>query len=140
MADSNAGQTLADDLAALRVAMKPAFDAEAAEWKHHGPAAKSRLEATGASLDYLGGNCPVQAEGTVDGQPYYFRARGNAWELWIGQSADWWSDRAWSIERDYGSWPDAGWMPRHEALGFIVEGVVAYRARAAEPCPPSVAL
>jgi hypothetical protein len=25
--------------------------------------------------------------------------------------------------------PDPGWMPRREALGFIVDGIEAYRAR-----------
>ena len=27
------------------------------------------------------GACPVQAEGTVDGLPFYFRARGGEWTL-----------------------------------------------------------
>lgn len=32
------------------------------------------------------------------------------------------------IEREYGEWPDAGWMPRHVALGFIVASIAEYRA------------
>lgn len=35
-------------------------------------------------VKYIGGACPVQAEGTVDGIPFYFRARGNGWSLSIG--------------------------------------------------------
>lgn len=124
-----AEKTLKEVFAAMGAAMKPAFDRERAEWDAHGAAATAKLEAAGATLDHIGGNCPVQAEGTVDGQAFYSRARGDAWELWIGQAADWWTERAWSIEREYGKWPDAGWMARHEALGFIVEGIEAYRAR-----------
>ena len=29
------------------------------------------------------GLCPVQAEGTIDGYPFYFRARGERWGLHI---------------------------------------------------------
>jgi len=31
----------------------------------------------------LGGACPVQAEGTIDGHPFYFRYRGDEWSLTI---------------------------------------------------------
>ncbi len=31
----------------------------------------------------LGGACPVQAEGTIDGHPFYFRFRGDEWSLTI---------------------------------------------------------
>lgn len=124
-----AEKTLKEVFAAMGAAMKPAFDRERAEWDAHGVEATTKLEATGATLANIGGNCPVQAEGTVDGQAFYFRARGDEWKLWIGPADDWFTERAWSIEREYGKWPDAGWMPRHEALGFIVEGIEAYRAR-----------
>lgn len=29
------------------------------------------------------GNCPVQAEGTINGFPFYFRSRGGHWSLSI---------------------------------------------------------
>ena len=32
----------------------------------------------------IGGNCPVQAEGRIDGLPLYFRARSSHWSLGIG--------------------------------------------------------
>ena len=35
-------------------------------------------------IDSFGGNCPVQAEGTIDGKPFYFRARGSSWSMSIG--------------------------------------------------------
>jgi hypothetical protein len=31
----------------------------------------------------LGGACPVQAEGTINGHPFYFRYRGDEWSLTI---------------------------------------------------------
>lgn len=114
-------------LDAIGEAIKPRLEDERALWDIHGPEARKRLAATGAELFGIGGNCPVQAEGGVDGVAFYFRARGAAWEFWVGPEADWFSDRSFSFEGDYGAWPDAGWMPRHEALGFIVEGINAYR-------------
>lgn len=32
---------------------------------------------------FWGGNCPVQAEGRVDGLPCYFRARGESWQFCV---------------------------------------------------------
>jgi len=62
-------------------------------------------------IQMLGGNCPVQAEGTINGQPFYFRARGDSWRMNIGD---------WSYEEDYGTGPfDAGWMTEDEARAFI---------------------
>lgn len=34
----------------------------------------------------LGGVCPVQAEGTINGKPFYFRARHGKWSLDIADS------------------------------------------------------
>jgi hypothetical protein len=115
---------LLDDIAKT---LAPVFAEQRAQWAEHGPAAVEAFNATGGTLDTFGGNCPVQAEGTIDGQRFYFRARGEHWEFWVGAEADWFTDRAWLIEQDYGTFPDAGWMPQHEALGFIVEGIGAYR-------------
>lgn len=67
----------------------------------------------------IGGNCPVQAEGTVGGKPFYFRARGSSWSMSIG-GADPADNPEWSHEEDYGTRPyDAGWMPFAEAKSFI---------------------
>ena len=97
--------------------------------KREGPAALARLEATGAILDSIGGNCPVQANGDVDGNWFYFRARGDEWQFYVADSDDLIFDAPdFYVERDYGSGFDAGWMPQHEAIGFIVNSIADYRA------------
>lgn len=121
--------SFAELLADIGKALGPFFEEQRAVWEREGPAAIAAFDATGATLDTIGGNCPVQAEGMVDGQPFYFRARGAHWSLDVGPVETWHGHGCWSIAREYGTWPDAGWMPDHEALGFIVEGIAAYRAR-----------
>lgn len=70
-------------------------------------------------VDWLGGNCPVQAEGTINGRPFYFRARGNSWRMNIG-GGDVVTEPEWSYDADYGTGPfDAGWMTQDQALTFI---------------------
>jgi hypothetical protein len=76
-------------------------------------------------IDYLGGNCPVQAEGTILGEPFYFRARGSRWSLGIG--GDPVGKPEWEHEEQYGEWPDAGWMNEDEARAFIDKAVGLYR-------------
>lgn len=80
------------------------------------------------TLRYLGGNCPVQAEGTVDGKPFYFRARGNEWRMNIGGE-----DEAviitpeWTYAENYGAEPfAAGWMSEAEAAAFMNEAFTLY--------------
>jgi hypothetical protein len=34
------------------------------------------------------GTCPVQAEGKINGLPFYFRSRGNNWSLSIAATPD----------------------------------------------------
>jgi hypothetical protein len=69
----------------------------------------------GVRIEWLGGNCPVQAEGTFDGYPFYFRARGTAVTCDVG---DWtWDGPAYE-------WPDAGWIGEELARAYIGE---AYR-------------
>lgn len=67
-------------------------------------------------IDWLGGNCPVQAEGNINGHPFYFRARGHAWTLeitpYIGDP--------WTYIEAYGTEPfAAGWMDESEANDLI---------------------
>jgi hypothetical protein len=69
-------------------------------------------------IDWLGGNCPVQAEGRINNQPFYFRARGDEWSLRIGGDEPV-SNPEWRYEEPYGQWPDAGWMTEDEARAFI---------------------
>ena len=76
-------------------------------------------------IDYLNGNCPVQAEGTVGGKPFYFRARGSRWSLSIGGEPV--GSPEWYYEQPYGKTEfAAGYMEQHEALRFIAKGVKLY--------------
>lgn len=78
-------------------------------------------------IETLGGFCPVQAEGTVDGQPFYFRARGAHWSLGIGGEPV--GAPSWHHEESYGDDPfSAGWMSEEEACGFIRKAVAFYAA------------
>ncbi|MBY5551067.1 hypothetical protein HFO61_30450 [Rhizobium leguminosarum] len=89
------------------------------------------IERNGYVLDWIGGSVPVQAEGTIDGRAFYFRARGSQWSLDIGVDANtafdanpiplWWHVEPW------GEWPDAGYMPEDVALAMIDKAVALYR-------------
>ena len=96
---------------------------KAEEWS-----AMARAKALEIRIDTLGGNCPVQAEGFFDSKAFYFRARHAAWQFCVGPKEQPWCCDEWGIERDYGTGEDAGWMPRHAAIGFICDGVEAYRS------------
>lgn len=81
----------------------------------------------------IGGNCPVQAEGTVNGEKFYFRARGKAWSLSVGvppgleRPDDWIITPAWFYQENYGTGPfDAGWMSVLEAQDFIQQAAQRY--------------
>ncbi len=76
-------------------------------------------------IDQIGGNCPVQAEGTIDGEPFYFRARGQRWTIGIGGDTVMKPD--WHYEQPYGEQQfDAGWMSVDEARAFIVGAALAF--------------
>jgi len=72
-------------------------------------------------IDTIGGACPVQAEGRINGKPFYFRARGAAWRLNIGGDDDQLVlTPEWSYGEPYGNEAfAAGWMSEDEARGFI---------------------
>ena len=75
----------------------------------------------------LGGKCPVQAEGTIDGKDFYFRARGNRWSIGIGGEPV--GDPEWYHDQPYGDEPfAAGWMDESEAVDFIKEASLLYQA------------
>lgn len=81
----------------------------------------------GVVIDWLGGNCPVQAEGTVDGKPFYFRARGEHWSLGIGGEPV--CAPEWEHEEEVdGGMYAAGWMSELEAKHCIARAVTLYRA------------
>jgi hypothetical protein len=90
-------------------------------------AAKRRLELLGATFGAYGGVCPVQIEGEIGGEPFYFRSRGEKWRVWIGEGANVLDDRALFAEQTYrpeGTSDEdaryvAGYMPEHEALDLL---------------------
>lgn len=70
-------------------------------------------------IQTIGGNCPVQAEGTVNGVAFYFRARGEHWSMSIG-GVDVIGAPEWFYEEEYpGGAYKAGWMEQSEAVAFI---------------------
>lgn len=84
----------------------------------------------GIVIDFLGGNCPVQGEGEIDGHPFYFRARGSHWSLTVDEK-DSTGSPAWEHKERYGSGPfDAGWMPESDAKDLIAKGAALFRKRA----------
>lgn len=85
------------------------------------------------NVDWLGGNCPVQAEGTIEGKRFYFRARGEHWSMAVHPTADgdylsWPNDDAeWVYEEEWDVGPfDAGWMPEDVARGMIAKAAEQY--------------
>lgn len=110
-------ENLMDAFKAAQAAAKPFFDERRATEAAECPARLARLHEAGVTVDYAGGNCPVQIEGSIHGQPFYFRARGDAWSVGIGGDPVCKPD--WEHYEDYGEWPDAGWMHLHEAYDFL---------------------
>jgi hypothetical protein len=81
-------------------------------------------------IDYIGGNCPVQAEGKIGGKEFYFRARGNHWSISIDSDLGpdvRFLNPEWYYEEPYGDGPyDAGWMSEEEARALIYEAAKRY--------------
>lgn len=71
------------------------------------------------SVDWVSGNCPVQAEGHVNGVSFYYRARG--WH----QSFET-SDGFLMQEPVIGSQFDAGWISEEDARFFISRASASY--------------
>lgn len=75
----------------------------------------------------IGGQYPVQAEGTIRSVPFYFRARHDCWSMGIGGDVyvdpDW--ERVRFYERPGGN---AGSMPLEDALRFIEESAKGWLA------------
>lgn len=83
-------------------------------------------------IKHLGGFCPVQAEGTINGHPFYFRARHEEWTLGI---AEWGQDpididfehQGYFVLQPYGEGPEeAGYMTHEVARAIIQEQAEIY--------------
>lgn len=96
--------------------------------EHGRPIGAGHLEEQGIVVDTIGGLCPVQAEGTVDGQRFYFRARGEHWALHIGLKEDWFTGREWCHREPYGEKYEAGHMSETLARAFIGKAIAKWRA------------
>lgn len=85
----------------------------------------------GVVVEWISGICPVEATGTLDGQPFYFRARGEYWSFHVPHDASmnihdttfnselaWWAE--WEVIDSFFS--------IEEALYAIAYGTAAYRA------------
>jgi hypothetical protein len=78
----------------------------------------------GITIGQIGGNCPVQAEGQIDGYGFDFRARGTTWSVEIYDGGD----EPWITTQKYGDEPySAGWMTEDEALAFIEKAARWFR-------------
>lgn len=129
-----------DDYRGHWCAEKAACRACGHEWLAVFPASVSQLECGNCgemhghpvgsprmTIDSIGGNCPVQAEGHIDGQPFYFRARGKRWSLSIGGEPV--GAPGWSHHEEWPGGPyDAGWMSLEDALRCIARGIELYDA------------
>jgi len=75
------------------------------------------------------GTCPVQAEGTINGYPFYFRSRHMRWSIRVARNKDGdpFDDDAWYFEEDYPSKEgeehlrrvSAGYAAKEECIKFI---------------------
>jgi hypothetical protein len=95
---------------------------------------KTRVLATGEgySLD-VGGACPVQGYGEVDGFPAYFRARGESWSLEIlplgADPRDWEADAIWRTGGEHdGDEFSASWLEGQVSAAYIAQAVAAWRS------------
>lgn len=84
---------------------------------------------TPPTIEYLGGNCPVQAEGCVDGHSFYFRARGEHWSLSVSKApgGDAMAEDAWFYREYFDEWPNAGWMEKDEAREKLLQACERWR-------------
>lgn len=79
-------------------------------------------------IETLGGNCPVQGEGTIDGVPFYFRARGEHWTLSVSKNQEIGSEADWMVRIRYSRDTfGAGWMTEDEARRLIYIGAQMYQ-------------
>lgn len=78
-------------------------------------------------ITQIGGNCPVQAEGTINGHLFYFRARHAHWSIGVGGD-DPCGEPEWYYTEPYGTTHEAGWMEEDEARAFITKAAALFAA------------
>ena len=80
----------------------------------------------------------MQAEGTINGYPFYFRSRHSRWSLRVASSQDSnaFDDTAWSIAEDYPlkegeheyKRVSAGYASKEECIEFIERHAETFKA------------
>jgi len=129
---------LAKSLYELSARTTPGADADlilAAAKRIEGSIPATELHVPDYDLEYLGGNCPVQAEGTINEIPFYYRARGDRWSLSIG--ADPIRAPEWTHVEICGAAYEAGWMEEDEAKDHLEKALALYAAgRPGAQLPP----
>jgi len=72
-------------------------------------------------FEWLGGYCPVQAEGTINEYPFYFRSRGNHWSFSVAPKGESPVSMGMFFRRE--KWGNksfaAGYMPEKEVRRII---------------------
>lgn len=99
----------------------------------------ARSQSPSVVIDEIYGHAPVQADGRIDGRVFYFRARGDEWEIEVSQNAksadDYgdpvWEQGVWTYAEKYpGGEYAASWMEHDEARRLIHLAAEAYAKRA----------
>ena len=86
------------------------------------------MTTSGILYEWTCDGAPLQAEGMIDGNPFYFRSRGNYWSVGIGGEPV--CDPAWEYGEDYGAEAfDASWMPKEIGAAFIAKAADMWRAQ-----------
>lgn len=81
-------------------------------------------------IDWIGGQCPLQAVGTLDGHKFYFRARGNRWSFEVGENPPSFGNHLFYYEEPFGEEPyQASWMSKEEAKRFIDQAAKLFQAK-----------
>ena len=123
-----------DDLQVFVDALRPVVEANMTE------TADAETERTGEGWSgSVGGACPVQGDGMVDGLPWYFRARGVSWSFSVAATPEGDPVDALFDNAPEGSWSTSGsaegegafagsWMPYSEAWRHVEASIAAWRA------------
>ena len=86
----------------------------------------SGISTKGLVFDYISGHFPVQAEGSIDRNPFCFRARGSRWSISVGRKSN--GAPLWEYEEPYGAEPyAAGAMDTLEARELVLMAAEKFR-------------
>lgn len=123
------------DVEAFAAALRPVIERNTAT-QNDAPAERS---GDGWHGD-IGGACPVQGYGEVDGLPWYFRARGECWSFQVAAAPEGDPVDVDDVDQPPGAWVTGGdadggggefagsWMGRAESWRHVEESVAAWRA------------